>query len=332
MVVVIVGTIGLLQELHNFFGGHKRHSVFLELQKTENQGRLRSLKRVSDTTRSWRSVEDGVNTLLDCYTVVLLSLEMMKEVSIDAATVNSASGLVTRMHDFSVIVCLHILRCIFSVTDPVSRLLQGVSADLAISATLLTACVDTFQQMRDLSDEKWDSILVEAAEFAKNHDIDPTFTEKRVRKTKRMPGEKAKDERITDAANSFKINVFVPTLDRVLVQLKERFSTDNVSIMKQMQVFSPGSLMSNKDVTAEDIHELCVFYGFDPLVIATERQEFSVSYRQVKHLISLDDLSSSLKSSSAPSLNLTTEGHTVNGELLDLESDDDEKRMTRQRH
>ena len=53
-----------------------------------------------------------------------------------------------------------------------------------------------------------------------------------------------------------------------------QFSTDNVSIMKQMQVFSPGSLMSNKDVTAMDIHELCVFYGFDPLVIATERQEF----------------------------------------------------------
>jgi hypothetical protein len=81
--------------------------VFLELQKTENQGRLRSLKRVSDTTRSWRSVGDGVNTLLDCYTVVLLSLEKMKEVSKDAATVNIASGLVTRMHDFSVIVCLH---------------------------------------------------------------------------------------------------------------------------------------------------------------------------------------------------------------------------------
>ena len=114
MVVVIVGTIGLLQELHNFFGGHKRHSVFLELQKTENQGRLRSLKRVSDTTRSWRSVEDGVNTLLDCYTVVLLSLEKMKEVSIDAATVNSASGLVTRMHDLRNILCLDILRCLYS--------------------------------------------------------------------------------------------------------------------------------------------------------------------------------------------------------------------------
>ena len=83
-------------------------------------------------------------------------------------------------------------------------------------------------------------------------------------------------------------------------------------------------MMSNKDVTATDIHELCEFYGFDPLIIARERKEFSVSYRQVNKLISLDDLSSSSKSSSTSSLTLTTEGNTVNGELLDFESDDEE--------
>jgi len=53
----------------------------------------------------------------------------------------------------------------------------------------------------------------------------------------------------TDADNSFKVNV--------QVQLKERFSTDNLSMMKQMQLFSPMSRMSNKDVTTVDIHELC---------------------------------------------------------------------------
>lgn len=134
--------------------------------------------------------------------------------------------------------------------------------------------------MRDLSDEKWHSILVEAAELAKNHNIDPTFTKKGSGKRREcsVRRQKVKD-RITDAANSFKGNVIVPTLDRVLVQLQERFITENMSLMKQMLVFSPRSLVSNKDVTAEDIHELCVFYGFNPLVIATERKEFSVSYR-----------------------------------------------------
>jgi len=57
-------------------------------------------------------------------------------------------------------------------------------------------------------------------------------------------------------------------------------------MMKQMQFLSPMSLMSNKDVTAADIHELCEFYGFYPLVIARELKEFVVPYRHVYKLIS----------------------------------------------
>jgi len=53
-----------------------------------------------------------------------------------------------------------------------------------------------------------------------------------------------------------------------------------------MQLLSPMSLMSNKDVTAADIHELCEFYGVDPLVIARELKEFVVPYRHVYNLIS----------------------------------------------
>jgi len=111
------------------------------------------------------------------------------------------------------------------------------------------------------------------------------------------------------------------------VQLKERFSTENLSMMKQMQLFSLMSLMSNNDVTTVENYELCEFYGFDPLVIARERKEFYVSYRQINKLISLDDLLRSSKSSSTStlsSLTLTTEGNTVNNELLDFESDDEE--------
>jgi len=114
---------------------------------------------------------------------------------------------------------------------------------------------------------------------------------------------------------------------RFFIQLKERSSSENLSMMKQMQLFSPISLMSNKDDTAEDIRELCEFYGFDPLAIARERTEFSVSYRQNNKLISLNDLSSSSESSSkstSSSLTLTTEGNTVNDELLDFQSDDEE--------
>lgn len=114
--------IGLMQELHNFFNGHRRHAVFVEQQA--NESRCKTLKRVSDTTRSWRSVEDGVVTFLDCYAYVEEALERILNDSKDASTVNSASGLLKQIADFNVIVCIHILKLVFRITGPpASRIL-----------------------------------------------------------------------------------------------------------------------------------------------------------------------------------------------------------------
>jgi len=65
--------LGTVQELYVFFVGHKRHAVFLAMQSTAT--RKKTLKRVADTTRSWRSAEDGVNTVLDCFDFVVESLK-----------------------------------------------------------------------------------------------------------------------------------------------------------------------------------------------------------------------------------------------------------------
>lgn len=102
---MINGTLGLLQEVYNFFNDFRRHDALAAAQ--HNEDCVRTLKRVSDTTRTWRSAEDGVNVILDCYDAVLTALENL-EVSpgSDAATVSSANGLLTRLQDFGFIVCL----------------------------------------------------------------------------------------------------------------------------------------------------------------------------------------------------------------------------------
>ena len=281
----IVGVIGLLQELHNFFGGHKRHAVLLEMQKNEHFSRLRSLKRVSDTTRSWRSVEDGVQTVIDRYDVVELSLEKMRDESVDAVTVSSATGLVMRLQEFKVIVCLFLLKLIFSITGPVSRLLQGISADLSISSTLLQGCINQFQRIRDASDEHWRSLIDEASNFAIEHDIQPVFPQRRIRKTKLMPGEIARDERLTESNESFKVNVFIRTVDEVLMQMKERFSDDTVTILKEMQHFTPATLRRKKPIGPDDIHNLCQYYNLDAEALVKEVNEFSQTYLQVEKIV-----------------------------------------------
>jgi len=84
---------------------------------------------------------------------------------------------------------------------------------LAICSTLRNGCIEQFTEIRNASDEQWQLLLTNAEAFASNHDIEPIFPEKRVRKTKRMPGELVRDERIIEVVNSFKITVYIQTLD-----------------------------------------------------------------------------------------------------------------------
>ena len=44
----------------------------------ETEAHKRTLKRVSDTTRSWRSAEDGVPTLIECFETISKTMECLE--------------------------------------------------------------------------------------------------------------------------------------------------------------------------------------------------------------------------------------------------------------
>ena len=68
-----------------------------------------------------------------CYSTVVNALEELGSVSGDASTVNQAAGLLHRLQEFEVIVCMFVLQSILHVTGPVSRLLQGAACDFAVA-------------------------------------------------------------------------------------------------------------------------------------------------------------------------------------------------------
>ena len=72
-----------------------------------------------------------------------------------------------------------------------------------------------------------------------------------------MPGELARDDRLTESNESFKVNVFIRTVDEVLMQMKERFSDDTVTLLKEMQQFTPVTLRRKRPIVPADIQNLC---------------------------------------------------------------------------
>ena len=104
----ICGALGVLQELYKFFASYKRHDVLMKAQRNERY--MRSLKRVSDTTRSWRSAEDGVNTLLECFECIVDALDELSSNEFDSNTTVLATNLMKRLGEFEVIVVMFTLQ------------------------------------------------------------------------------------------------------------------------------------------------------------------------------------------------------------------------------
>ena len=281
--------LGTVQELYVFFGGHKRHSVLLEMQTAGSATRKRTLKRVADTTRSWRSAEDGVNTILECFDFVVESLEKLSAESCDSKTVSSAEGLLRKMSTFEFIATVHVLQLIFQTTGPASRILQSVACDMAISTQIIANSIVVLQQHRSDS-HKLDNLMTEATKFAEAHGVKAELPITRTRRVPKQSDDNAVDYTITDPNERFRVDVFNVCLDTVIAQLTDRFAADKMPVIVQMQYFAPFKLITEEYVSPESITELCEFYRLDPVLIARELAEFRVAYKSVHSLVDVADL------------------------------------------
>ena len=69
-----------------------------------------------------------------------------------------------------------------------------------------------------------------------------------------MSDEVVRDERIQNPHQAFKTTAYLPALDKVLAQLKDRFSGETIDIMREMYYFTPVFFLSEKpDVTRSQI-------------------------------------------------------------------------------
>jgi len=282
----IRNAVGILQELHNFFNGHKRNAVLKKMQESEKY--KRTLKRVADTTRSWRCVEDGVHMALQCFDAISDALENLATESTDSTTVSSAHGLLKRL-DFGFIVCLHILRKVFQITGPCSRILQSTAADISIAAQLLRQCRQMLQVIRR-EEMEWQSVLKEAQQFAEVHGVNTELPVHRDRRPTKKHDERSAETVTLSSADHFRINVYYTTLDTVAGQIQERFHDDVIGIFQEMEHFTPQKLNTEDYVTTECITNLCNFYDLDPVVVKTELNEFRHAYRAVQDIVPVNDL------------------------------------------
>ena len=168
------------------------------------------------------------------------------------------------------------------MAGPASRQLQGVCMDLAMAAQLVVNCRNKFVEMRSNNQltglvATWTKIITEAKSFARMHGITDVSIVERTKLKRRMAGENATDES-RSGEERLKVAMFIPVLDQLIVQLQERFSDEQVGLMKEMSLFSSGALKSGSTISPSDIPHLTQTYHLDSDAIAAEYPDFCTAF------------------------------------------------------
>jgi hypothetical protein len=105
-----------------------------------------------------------------------------------------------------------------------------------------------------------------------------------------MAGETCADES-NHGLDRLRVDMFYRTLDEISQQLEDRFSDENLLLLKQMSHFASGKLLSENNICGSDIEDLCCFYHLNSTEIADELRHFRIAYKECHELFQSNEVS-----------------------------------------
>ena len=140
---------------------------------------------------------------------------------------------------------------IFGISAHLSNLLQAKSIELGNAVTVIEAVIDSFEKLR--SESQW-ALLWEESLSLFNHvcsDAVETQPQSRSQRQRQLPSHLS-DSLIIEAIGTshltsdfsserFKNELYYPTLDNIVKEMKTRFSDVNLTLMKSIDSLHPHS-------------------------------------------------------------------------------------------
>ena len=143
-----------------------------------------------------------------------------------------------------------------------------------MAANLISNRIEQFESMRHEStvDNKWQQLLNKSKSFANDHLILVQIDERRKQK-RMMDGEVSRDEART-GEERMRVDMFLPVLDQICMQLRDRFDDGATNILTEMALFTSSQLKGRITITSEDITQLTATYNLNPDAVVSEYADF----------------------------------------------------------
>lgn len=175
---------------------------------------------------------------------------------------------------YETVLTAFIFRPIFDITTHLSNYLQTSGLDILKAFNMVQVTIkklktlrNKFNDMKKTADDfiKWANQQLEKEDLESQ--IENSLPQKRLRKKKRMPGENAVDEVISDPDEAFRINIFNVIIDTAVSTLERRFEEFNNEIYADLAWLDPRSFNEIKvnGLQAPALEKLCEkLISFEP--------------------------------------------------------------------
>lgn len=231
---IIRNCLGVVQKCYTFINTPKRNAV-LQLKISENcpDTKREKLKNLCPTR--WVERHDSIMIMVELLNPLIQALEEIETWN-DKESSSGAHILLCAIKCAHFFIPLLTIEKIFSYTLPLSRVLQSVSVDLVVCLKICEDVVTKFQEFRKSADTIFNEIFQRAEEMLKqmvdnNYDITiPRITNRQVHRCNIVS---------QSPEQYFRISLFLPFLDSIINQLKERF-LKHKSLLESFNILIPG--------------------------------------------------------------------------------------------
>ncbi|KAK0146464.1 Zinc finger MYM-type protein 1 [Merluccius polli] len=227
-----------VQKLYKFFSGSVVHDLFLKKQSELLPAQQRKeLKRLSDTR--WACQYDAICAIKNTLLAVIATLRDTAQDTNAKRRTDAKS--VRALIDEQFVVHLILFEDVFRTTKFMSDTLQSSNFDLLTADDLAQSVITAISEKR--TDDKWEEIRKQAGDLCVSAGIATVQREKRqtqiakhledfiVEAPIERPGMGSMDD--------LKTQSFYPVLDRLLMELRRRFSIEANDVLEGLPALSP---------------------------------------------------------------------------------------------
>ena len=209
--------LGIVSVASNFFNDSAARVQLLE-EKVEELGEEQKKKRLKALCRTrWVEQHESLLTFEQLLVPIVAALEHVeREGSSDSA--QKASGHLAAITRFEFLICLEMAVLLFGVTLGLSICLQNPQQSLSDAIKKISRVQRAVEDAR----EEFPAVMAKAVVLAEKLDVPVIAPRSSSRQVHRPNSSKS-----ADPETYYRINVFLPFIDQMIKELKERFPEDH---------------------------------------------------------------------------------------------------------